>query len=107
MPVLGLAIFAIPLSRLADRIGKRNAVRLAFTVVGLTLWIFAFNRHLWALTLVTTVVGIAFSMGVPAWLAILSTLGGSESRGATLGGYGSIQGLAAVLGPIVGGRSPR
>lgn len=103
VPVLGLAIFAIPLSRVADRIGKRNAVRIAFTVVGLTLWVFAFNRHLGMLTLVTTLVGIAFSMGVPAWLAILSALGGTESRGATLGSYGSVQGLAAVLGPIVGG----
>jgi len=102
-PVLGLAIFAIPLSRLADHIGKRNAVRLAFTVVGLTLWIFAVNRQLWVITSVITVVGIAFSMGVPAWLAILSALGGSESRGATLGGYGTVQGLAAVCGPIVGG----
>lgn len=103
MPVLGLAIFAIPLSRLADHIGKRNAVRLAFTVVGLTLWIFAVNRHLWVLTVVTTVVGIAFSMGVPAWLAIISALGGRKSRGTTLGGYGTVQGLAAVCGPIVGG----
>jgi len=102
-PVLGLALFAIPLSRLADRIGKSNAVRIAFTVVGLTLWIFAINRHLWVLTLVTTVVGVAFAMGVPAWLAIISALGCSETRGATLGGYGTVQGLAAVLGPIVGG----
>lgn len=102
VPVLGLALFAIPLSRLADHIGKRNAVRIAFTTVGATLWILAISHALWVMVTVITVVGIAFAMGVPAWLAIISSLGSSEKRGATLGSYGSVQGIAAVLGPLVG-----
>ncbi|HEY3378237.1 MAG TPA: MFS transporter [Armatimonadota bacterium] len=103
VPVLGVAIFAVPLSRVADRVGKLTAVRVGFTAVAATLWIFSFTRELWVLSLVATVVGVAFSMGVPAWLAILSSLTSSKTRGATLGGYGAVQGIAAVLGPLVSG----
>lgn len=101
-PLLGVALFAVPLSRLADKIGKLLAVRLAFTLVAGTLWIFAVTRELWLLSLAATVVGIAFSMGVPAWLAIISSLASSKTRGVTLGGYGAVQGIAAVIGPLVG-----
>jgi MFS family permease len=101
-PLLGIAFLAIPLSRMADRIGKLTAVRIAFTIVAATLWIFAATRHVWLLALVAAVIGVAFSMGVPAWLAILSSLTGHKTRGATLGGYGAVQGFAAVLGPLVG-----
>lgn len=101
-PLIGVALFAIPLSRLADQIGKLTAVRIAFLMVACTLWIFAVTRELWLLSLAATIVGVAFSMGVPAWLAILSSLSGRKTRGATLGGYGAVQGFAAVLGPLVG-----
>ena len=101
-PLLGVAIFSVPLSRMADKIGKVTAVRVAFTVVALTLWIFSVTRKPWLLAVVATVIGVAFSMGVPAWLAILSSLSRSKTRGATLGGYGAVQGIAAVLGPLVG-----
>lgn len=101
-PLLGVAFFAIPLSRLADRIGTYTAVRLAFTVVAATLWVFAVTKSLWLLATAALFVGIAFSMGVPAWLAILSSLAGSKTRGMTLGGYGTVQGVAAVIGPLAG-----
>ena len=100
-PLLGVAIFAIPLSRLADKIGKLTAVRIAFILVACTLWIFSATRQLWLLSLAASAVGIAYSMGVPAWLAILSALSGRKRRGATLGGYGAVQGFAAVLGPLI------
>lgn len=102
LPLLGIAIFAIPLSRVADRIGKLTAVRIAFTAVAATLWIFAVTRELWLLSVAITVVGVAFSMGIPAWLAIISALAGRKTRGVTLGAYGAMQGLASVLGPLVG-----
>lgn len=103
LPIVGVGIFAVPLSRVADKIGKLSAVRIAFTVAAGTLWIFTYTHHLWVLSIIATVVGIAFSMGVPAWLAILSSLTGRKTRGTTLGGYGAIQGLAAVIGPVISG----
>ena len=103
LPIIGVGIFAVPLSRVADKIGKLSAVRIAFTVAAGTLWIFTYTHHLWVLSIIATVVGIAFSMGVPAWLAILSSLTGRKTRGTTLGGYGAIQGLAAVIGPVISG----
>lgn len=104
IPVVGVAILAVPLSRIADVIGKFTAVRIAFTVIALTLWVFAVSKALWVLALVATVVGVAFSMGIPAWLAILTSLTGSKTRGTALGGYGTVQGIASVLGPIIAGR---
>lgn len=101
-PLLGVALCAIPLSRIADRIGKLTAVRIAFLMVAGTLWVFSVSHQLWLLSLAATIVGIAYSMGVPAWLAILSALSARKRRGATLGGYGAVQGIAAMLGPLVG-----
>ena len=102
-PVAGVGLFALPLSRLSDIIGKLNAVRLAFAAIAVMLWVFAFFHQLPVLALTAMVIGVAFAMGVPAWLAILSSLSGCRSRGMTLAGYGTVQGIASVLGPLAAG----
>ncbi|MHB9130736.1 MAG: MFS transporter [Armatimonadota bacterium] len=102
-PIVSIGLLALPLSRLSDLIGKRNTVRLAFTAIGAMLWIFAFYQSLAILVLTATVIGVAFSMGVPAWLAILSSLTGHKTRGVTLAGYGTVQGIASVVAPLVSG----
>lgn len=103
-PVIGVALFAIPLSRLADTIGKVAAVRIAFAAIAVTLWLFSAYHSLPVLAVTAMIIGVAFSMGVPAWLAILSSLGGSKARGVTLAGYGTIQGMASVCGPLLAGQ---
>jgi len=102
-PVVGIALFALPLSRVGDVIGKVAIVRLAFTAIAVALWAFAFSRMLIGLAIITTVIGIAFAMGIPAWLAIITSLSGRKTRGVTFASYGTVQGLAAVFGPIAGG----
>jgi len=102
-PMVGVGIFALPLSRLSDILGKLTAVRLAFGAIAVMLWVFAFFQQLPVLALTAMVIGVAFSMGIPAWLAILSSLSGRQSRGMTLAGYGAVQGVASVLGPIASG----
>ncbi|MHB9022853.1 MAG: MFS transporter [Armatimonadota bacterium] len=104
VPLIGVAIFALPLSRLGDVIGKVTAVRLAFAVIALCLWGFTLTRALPVLAVITLILGIAFSVGVPAWLAILTSLSVRKTRGVTLAGYGTVQGIAAVLGPLVAGQ---
>ncbi|HOF87916.1 MAG TPA: MFS transporter, partial [Armatimonadota bacterium] len=102
-PVVGIALFALPLSRVGDIVGKVAVVRAAFTAVAIALWAFAFNTSLLGLSIITAVIGVAFAMGIPAWLAIITSLSGRTSRGVTFAAYGTVQGLAAVCGPIVGG----
>ncbi len=102
-PVVGIALLALPLSRIGDVIGKITVVRVAFTVIAAALWAFAFNRSLVGLACITTVIGVAFAMGIPAWLAIITSLSGKKTRGVTFASYGTVQGMAAVTGPIVGG----
>lgn len=102
-PMVGIAIFALPLSRVGDHLGKLFTVRLAFTAIAAALWFFAFQTTLVGLSLTVTVIGIAFSMGIPAWLAMLCSLSSSKRRGVTLAGYGTVQGGAAVLGPLASG----
>lgn len=103
-PVVGIALFALPLSRVGDIIGKVTVVRLAFTTIAVALWAFAVNRSLIGLSLITAVIGVAFAMGIPAWLAILTSLSGRKRRGVTFALYGTVQGLSAVIGPLVGGQ---
>lgn len=103
VPVVGVALFAIPLSRAADQVGKVAVVRVAFTVVAVCLWLFSVNHSLPVLAIIATLMAVAFSMGIPAWMAILSSLSGTKTRGVTLAGYGTVQGLAAVSGVLVSG----
>jgi len=102
-PVVAIALFALPLSRVGDMVGKIAVVRVAFTAVAIALWAFAFNKTLIGLSIITAIIGIAFAMGIPAWLAIITSLSGRKSRGVTFAAYGTVQGLAAVCGPIAGG----
>ncbi|MHB9105482.1 MAG: MFS transporter [Armatimonadota bacterium] len=102
-PVVGVGVFALPLSRLSDALGKLTAVRIAFVGIAVMLWIFSRYQQLPVLALTAMVIGVAFSMGVPAWLAILSSLTGCKSRGMALAGYGTVQGIASVLGPLASG----
>jgi MFS family permease len=86
-----------------DIVGKITIVRVAFTVIAVALWAMAYNTTLIGLSLIVTVIGVAFAMGIPAWLAIITSLSGRKNRGVTFGAYGTVQGLAAVCGPLVGG----
>jgi MFS family permease len=102
-PVVGIALFALPLSRVGDMVGKTAVVRVAFTVIAAALWAFGANRSLVGLSCIITLIGVSFAMGVPAWLAIITSLSGRKSRGITFAAYGTVQGLAAVLGPLASG----
>lgn len=103
MPVVGVGLLALPLSRLGDVLGKLRVVRIAFTGIALALWGFSLAHNLLILALVALVIAVAFSMGIPAWLAIISSLTSSKMRGTTMAGYGTVQGIAAVCGPLVAG----
>jgi len=102
-PIIGVGLFALPLSRLSDVLGKLTAVRIAFVAIAVMLWVFSQFQQLPVLALTAMVIGVAFSMGVPAWLAILSSLTGCKTRGMALAGYGTVQGIASVLGPLASG----
>jgi MFS family permease len=102
-PVVGVGLLALPLSRLADSLGKIRAVRLAFTVAAVALWAFSRFQSLPALAITATCLAVAFSIGIPAWLAIISSLATANTRGLTLAGYGTVQGAAAAIGPLIGG----
>jgi len=103
IPIAVVGMLALPLSRLSDAIGKLAAVRIAFVAIAVMLWISSQFQQLPVLTFATMVIGVAFSMSVPAWLAILSSLTGCKTRGMALAGYGTIQGIASVFGPLASG----
>ena len=103
VPVLGVGLLALPLSRLGDLLGRLTVVRMAFTLVAASLWAF-FSFHSLPI-LAVSALGIAagYAMGVPSWLAVISSLSGTRTRGVTIAGYGTVQGIAAVCGPLVAG----
>lgn len=103
IPVIGVGLLALPLSRLGDLLGRLTVVRLAFTLVAVAMWLFSLWHTLPMLAGCTLVIAVGFAMGIPAWLAVISSLSGSRTRGVTMAGYGTVQGAAAVFGPLVAG----
>ena len=103
VPVVGVGLLALPLSRLSDVLGRVTVVRTAFTTSAVALWMFSAFHTLPALAGSALLLAVGFAMGIPAWLAVISSLSGSKTRGVTMAGYGTVQGMAAVCGPLVAG----
>lgn len=129
VPVAGiLAALAMPLGRLGDKWGKTKAVRSGIAVTALAMWIIAFVRP-WSLPLEIPLIGqtffgewigsmlqpvhilifagallgLGFLTAMPAWMALLSQLTSSSSRGQVLGAVGMAQGFGAIIGAVLAG----
>jgi DHA1 family multidrug resistance protein-like MFS transporter len=106
-PALAIALVAVPAGHLADTWGKTRCVRLGFVLCALGLWGIPVLHHLHAgmngFMVSSGVLGVGFVLAFPAWLALLTELGGERQRGTVFAAVSTAQGLGMLLGASAGG----
>lgn len=101
--LLTLASLMLVGGSLGDRLGRRRvfvAGLVGFAVASLAC---AFAPNLLALNLLRGVQGVAGALLTPASLAILQSSFRPQDRAAAIGAWSGLGGIAAAVGPLVGG----
>jgi len=105
-PALAIAAVAVPAGLLADRWGKTRCVRLGFVLCALGLWGIPLLHHLrvgiGGFMASAGVLGVGFVLAFPAWLALLTELGGERRRGTVFAAVSTAQGVGALGGVFIG-----
>ena len=105
-PALVIALVAVPAGHLADKWGKTRCVRLGFVLCAVGLWGIPVLHHLHAgmtgFMVSSGVLGVGFVLAFPAWLALLTELGGERQRGTVFAAVSTAQGVGALGGAVIG-----
>jgi MFS family permease len=103
VPGLLTALLALPLGKVADRVGRDRAIRagLVLGALGLALTALAGDRT-WLVAGVLTLLGISYVVVMPAWMALTSELAPPERQGLALGAMNAAQGVGYVLASLAG-----
>jgi len=100
-PALVVAALAIPMGRVADRIGKARAVQIGIGICTVSFWMLIMMTHNWAIILLGSLLGIGFAIAFPAWMALITSECDDAQRGTVVGAVGTAQGLGAVVGMVI------
>jgi EmrB/QacA subfamily drug resistance transporter len=100
---LTFAVLLLTASALADRFGRRR-----FFVIGMALFtgasaLAAVSQGIGVLIAARAIQGVGAAIVLPLTLTMLSAAVPPKNRGAALGVWGAVGGLAVALGPVVGG----
>ncbi|WP_332837895.1 MFS transporter [Sphingomonas sp. MA1305] len=90
--------------RVLARFGERNAAIVGLGCATVTLVAYAFTTHGWQVY-AFFLVGCLGAFAYPALNAILSRMVDATRQGALQGGIGSMNALAAILGPLIAAQS--
>jgi len=111
LPAAVVALLAMPLGRLADRVPRDVAVKAALCVAAVGMWLVPFARSLVEMVVIVVALAMAYAFAIPAWFAMVTEVSPRQGRGETLGKFGIAQGLGAMVAPFAGGvlydREPR
>src|ERR671930_1893013 len=101
----GIAFAAgiITAAALGDRFGRRRVFVSGLALFTLASAACALAPHASLLIVARTVQGLGGAAGLPLSLTILTNAFPAERRGAIVGIYGGLAGLAVASGPLVGG----
>jgi DHA1 family multidrug resistance protein-like MFS transporter len=99
---LAVACVSVFSGILSDRWGKARSVKLGILLTALAMWAITFISRPLQFAVAGAVLGIGFAVAMPAWLAIVSGMSASRSRGAVIGALGTAQGIGAIAGAAVG-----
>lgn len=100
---LTFAVFLLTGSTLGDRFGRRNLFVLGLAVFTGASVVSALAPNIGVLIAARAVQGLGGAVLVPLSLTLLSASVRPEKRGAAVGAWGAIGGLAVALGPVIGG----
>lgn len=101
-----LLTYAVPLlvtGRLGDRYGPKNIYLLGLTVfTAASLWC-ALSGSIEMLIAARAVQGLGAALMTPQTMAVITRTFPPDKRGAAMGLWGGVAGLATLVGPILGG----
>nr|WP_236684300.1 MDR family MFS transporter [Corynebacterium epidermidicanis] len=101
-----LLAYAVPLlvtGRLGDRFGQKRMYLAGMTVFTLSSLACGLAPSVWWLIVARAVQGLGASMLTPQTMSIINRIFPRDKRGAAMGIWGSVAGLASLAGPILGG----
>jgi DHA1 family multidrug resistance protein-like MFS transporter len=100
-PAVVFALASVPAGRVGDLWGKERAMRLGVGLAMAGMWFVPFVHNHWVLLICGCIVGLGYILAIPAWMALVSEVGGSR-RGAVMGAVFTAQGVGAMLGAPLG-----
>src|SRR5713101_9171451 len=101
--ILTYAVLLITAGRLGDLYGQRNLFAIGLFIFTVASALCGFSQNANELIAARILQGIGGAVLTPQTLAIITTLFPPERRGAALGIWGGVAGLATIAGPTVGG----
>jgi MFS transporter, DHA1 family, tetracycline resistance protein len=100
---LGSAVVqGLVVRRLVPRIGERRAALLGYTCAAAAYFVFAFAYQGWMIYAGVAVQALGAISG-PAVQALVSMRAGPDRQGEVQGGLSCLQGLTAIVSPLMGG----
>ncbi|MER3473956.1 MAG: hypothetical protein C4335_07960 [Armatimonadota bacterium] len=100
-PAVVFAVASVPAGRIGDLWGKERAMRLGVGLAMAGMWFIPFVHSHWVLLVCGCVIGLGYILAIPAWMALVSEIGGRR-RGAVMGAVFTAQGMGAMLGAPLG-----
>lgn len=100
---LAFAVALLTGAALADRFGRRRVYSLGLLAFSIASAAAALSPDVGMLVAARAVQGTAAAAVMPATLTLIAEAFPAEKRGAAIGLWGGITGLAVALGPVVGG----
>ncbi len=100
---LAFAAGIITAAAVGDRFGRRRVFAAGLTLFAIASAACALSPSANVLIIARTVQGLAAAMVAPLGLTLLTSAFPAERRGAVIGIWGGVAGLAVASGPLVGG----
>jgi EmrB/QacA subfamily drug resistance transporter len=100
---LTFAVLLLTGAVLGDRFGRRRMLRIGLGIFTVSSMVAALAPSVGVLVAARAIQGVGGAIVLPLTLTILSNAAPPDRRGALLGIYGAIGGLAVAFGPLVGG----
>jgi EmrB/QacA subfamily drug resistance transporter len=97
------AALLVPAGRAADRIGRRKAFLVGVVVFAVASAACAFADNVWLLVVARIVQAVGGALLMPASLGLLLAATPPNKRTGAIRGWTSVGGVAAALGPVIGG----
>jgi DHA1 family multidrug resistance protein-like MFS transporter len=101
-PALIVAGLSAPLGRLGDKWGKVKTIQLGLGVAAVSMWLIIFFESQAALIILGSLLGVGFILSFPSYMALLSDIGGKETRGSVIGAVKAVQGVGMLIGGVLG-----
>jgi EmrB/QacA subfamily drug resistance transporter len=101
--VLSFAVLLMTGAALGDRFGRRRVFVVGLGLFALASAACALAPSIGALVAARTVQGVGAALIMPLALTLMNVAFPPERRGWATGVYGGVTGLAATLGPVIGG----